>query len=290
MNNFLTRTLTGAIFVALMVGGILWSKWTCIGLFSLIAILGLWEFYMLIEQKGPATPLRAAKKIPGLMLGIIVLAASAGKYFAEMNIHFPFPSVYFAILLFPLYLVFNLFKDKHPTPPFREKPQVASAAQGLSPTLFGILFSVMPFCYLILFYSTEGWYNSEIILGFFLLIWSNDTFAYLVGRVIGKTKLFERISPKKTWEGTIGGATCTQGIAYLISNYFPNLEPIHWHAIALIVSVFGTLGDLVESKLKRSLDVKDSGTILPGHGGILDRFDGVLIAAPFVVCYLIYIR
>lgn len=272
MNNFLTRTLTGAIFVVLMMGGILWSVWSFIGLFSLIAILGLWEFYTLIDQKEKGT-----QKIPGLMLGIILLAASAGKYFMETNTHFPFPGIYFAILIFPLYLIVKLF-DKN------------TAFGIFSPTLFGIQFAVLPFCYLILFYSTDGWYNSEIVLGFFLLIWSNDTFAYLVGRAIGRTKLFERISPKKTWEGTIGGVICTQGIAYLISTYFPNIAPIHWHAIALIVSIFGTLGDLVESKLKRSLDVKDSGTILPGHGGILDRFDGVLIAAPFVVCYLLYIQ
>lgn len=272
MNNFLTRTLTGAVFVALMAGGILWSAWSFIGLFSLIALLGLWEFYTLIGQKEKGT-----QKIPGLMLGLILLTASAGKYFMETNTHFPLPGVHLAILLFPLYLIVKLF-DKNTT-------------FGLfSPTLFGILFAVLPFCYLILFYSTPGWYNSEIILGFFLLIWSNDTFAYLTGRAFGKTKLFERVSPKKTWEGTIGGLLCTQGIAYLISAYFPNMAPMHWHMIALIVSIFGTLGDLVESKLKRSLDVKDSGTILPGHGGILDRFDGALLAAPFVVFYLNFFR
>jgi phosphatidate cytidylyltransferase len=143
-------------------------------------------------------------------------------------------------------------------------------------------------------YSSAGWYNSEnnarIILGFFILIWSNDTFAYLVGRSVGKTKLFQRISPGKTWEGTVGGVICTQGIAYALSIYFTELEPIHWHVVAVIVSVFGTLGDLVESMFKRSLGVKDSGNILPGHGGILDRFDAVLVAAPFVVAYLSLVR
>jgi phosphatidate cytidylyltransferase len=183
--------------------------------------------------------------------------------------------------LFPAFLISALFTKK-------------SNFEIFSPTLFGILFVILPFCYLILFFSSVSYYNSEnnarIVLGFFFLIWANDTFAYLVGRSLGKTKLFERVSPKKTWEGTIGGAACTQGIAWLISLYFTELLPVHWHLLAVIVSVFGTLGDLVESMFKRSLGVKDSGNILPGHGGILDRFDGVLLSAPFAVSYLMLIR
>ena len=273
MSNLVTRTLTGAIFVVLMVGGILWSIWSFIGLFSLIALAGLWEFYSLIQKDEKVT-----RKIPGLMLGVILIGACCGKYFLETNTHLPVPHAELAILLFPTYLIFKLFSTDKPF-------------GVLSPTLFGLLYAVLPFCYLILSYSYVNWYNSEnnarIILGFFILVWSNDTFAYLTGRAMGKHKLFERISPKKTWEGFFGGIVCTQGIAYLLSIYFTELAPMHWFVMALIVSVFGTLGDLVESMFKRSLGVKDSGTILPGHGGILDRFDGVLLAAPFVVVYLL---
>ena len=275
MNNFQTRALTGAVFVVLMVGGILWNIWSFIGLFSLISLLGLWEFYSLIEQKEQGT-----QKIPGIMLGAVLIAASFGKYFIHTNAISPIHGIQFLILVFPIFLIFKLFSKSSPFKVF-------------SPTLFGMLFAVLPFCYLILNYSSVKGYESEnnarIILGFFILIWSNDTFAYLVGRAIGKHKLFERISPKKTWEGFFGGVICTQGIAYVISIYFTELALIHWLAIALIVSVFGTLGDLVESMFKRSLGVKDSGNILPGHGGILDRFDGVLLSAPFVVTYLMLI-
>lgn len=274
MNNFLTRTLTGTLFVVLMAGGILWNIWTFIGLFSLIALLGLWEFYSLIEQKEKGT-----QKIPGLMLGLILIAASGGKYFIQTH-SFSAAAMQILMLLFPLFLLFKLFSKTF-------------SFQGISPTLFGILYTILPFCYLILSYSSVGWYNSEnnsrIIFGFFVLIWSNDTFAYLVGISLGKTKLFERISPKKTWEGTIGGLVCAQGIAFALSIYFTELTPLHWHIVALIVSVFGTLGDLVESMFKRSLGVKNSGNILPGHGGILDRFDGALLAAPFVVAYLMMV-
>lgn len=275
MSNLLTRSLTGAVFAAVMIGGILWNIWSFIGLFSLIALLGLWEFYTLIEGK-----VKGTQKIPGLLLGIILIAACAGKYFVQTNNFSEFPWLPYLILLFPTFLIFKLFSNK--------------PLQIFSPTLFGLLYAVLPFGYLILSFSSVGWYNSDnnarIILGFFFLIWSNDTFAYLVGISIGRTKLFERISPKKTWEGTLGGVLCTQGIAYLLSVYFTELQPLHWHMIALIVSVTGTLGDLVESMFKRSMDVKDSGNILPGHGGILDRFDAVLVAAPFVVCYLLLFR
>lgn len=275
MSNLVTRIITGTVFVIVMVGGILWNIWSYLALFVVIALAGLWEFYTLLDTKE-----KGVQKLPGMMLGVILIGASCGKYFFEVNTSPPLPGIQFLILIFPLFLIFKLFTDHRPLSLF-------------SPTLFGILYTVLPFCYLIIAYSSMDWTstlnNSRIILGFFILIWSNDTFAYVVGRSLGKTKLFERISPKKTWEGTVGGAVLSQLTAWILSIYFTSLEPIHWHVIALIVSVFGTLGDLVESMFKRSLGVKDSGNILPGHGGILDRFDAVLIAAPFVVSYLILV-
>ena len=276
MNNFLTRAITGAVFVVIMVGGIIWNFWSCVLLFSLISLFGLWEFYTLVKEK-----INWVEKTTGILLGIILLAVSCGKYF------FRVPDILFSyafliiILVFPSFLIIKLFKRMELFGIF-------------SFVVFGIFYVILPFCFLILSYSSLSYWevnnNSKIILGYFFLIWSNDTFAYLVGRAIGKTKLFERISPKKTWEGTIGGIVCTQGIAYILSIYFTELAPVHWHIVALIVSVFGTLGDLVESMFKRSLGVKDSGNILPGHGGILDRFDGVLLSSPFVVTYLMLIH
>ncbi len=118
---------------------------------------------------------------------------------------------------------------------------------------------------------------------------ANDTGAYLVGRKFGKHKLFERISPKKTWEGSFGGAILGLGVGYLNAQLFPDLSLFNWMIVALLVVVFGSLGDLVESMFKRSLGIKDSGKLLPGHGGILDRFDGIFIAAPVVYTYLRFI-
>lgn len=134
-----------------------------------------------------------------------------------------------------------------------------------------------------------GEYNYQIVLGFFFLLWANDTGAYLVGRKLGRTKLFERISPKKTWEGSIGGGLMGLGIGYMNALLFPDLSLINWLVVALIVLIFGSLGDLVESMFKRSLNIKDSGKLLPGHGGLLDRFDGIFIAAPIVYTYLRFI-
>jgi phosphatidate cytidylyltransferase len=122
------------------------------------------------------------------------------------------------------------------------------------------------------------------------LLWTSDTGAYLAGRSFGKTKLFERISPKKTWEGSIGGVILSLVVAYGISNLlgFDDVTTFDWMVIALLVVIFGTFGDLFESLLKRNLHIKDSGTILPGHGGVLDRFDGLFLAIPAVFFYLLY--
>ncbi len=129
-------------------------------------------------------------------------------------------------------------------------------------------------------------YSPYIVLGYFFLVWSFDTFAYIIGSTIGRTRLSKRISPKKSWEGTIGGALLTIGVAYLISIYFKELAAIDWFIIAILIIIMASFGDLVESLFKRSLNIKDSGNIIPGHGGLLDRFDGVLLSLPFVFVYL----
>lgn len=283
MNNFWTRLITGAVFVAVIIGCVWWSYWSMAGLFLVISVLGLWEFYSLLEK---------ANFFPQKNTGIIICIALSAYfiYLVSDNIFSAFLLSYTFWLFIPaaMFIFFvELFRNKQF--PF----------QNIGFTFLGLLYIQIPFLFLsslaikqdVDFKHFNGiFFTPNILLGFFFLIWSNDTFAYLVGRAIGRTKLFERISPKKTWEGTIGGMVCAQGIAYLISIYFTELTMIHWMIVSLIVSVFGTLGDLVESMFKRSLGVKDSGNILPGHGGILDRFDAVLLSSPFVVAYLMLIR
>jgi phosphatidate cytidylyltransferase len=149
------------------------------------------------------------------------------------------------------------------------------------------VFVVLPFGF---FYSLGFLvnldFNYHVPLSFMLMLWASDTGAYLFGRKLGKTKLFERHSPKKTWEGFGGGIFMSVLVAVIISFLFKEIVLPVWVGMAVIIVSLGTLGDLVESMLKRSLDVKDSGTLLPGHGGLLDRFDGLLIAAPMVYVYL----
>ncbi|MCL4161855.1 UNVERIFIED_CONTAM: hypothetical protein GTU68_010838 [Idotea baltica] len=142
------------------------------------------------------------------------------------------------------------------------------------------------FVFLILIANYYDDYNPNILLGAFILVWVNDTFAYLVGSKFGKQKLFPSISPKKTVEGFLGGLFFACIASYFISHYTNTLSFSQWLILSIIVSVFGTLGDLIESKFKRQANVKDSGTIMPGHGGLLDRFDSIIFAAPFIYLFL----
>jgi len=157
-------------------------------------------------------------------------------------------------------------------------------------TYLGILYIAIPISLFnfIVFSSTSIniTYSYEILLGYFFLIWANDTGAYLFGVSIGKHRMFPRISPKKSWEGFLGGIIFTTIIAWAISHYFHNITFAHWLMIGLISAIAGVFGDLVESMYKRSLEVKDSGKFLPGHGGILDRFDSIYLSAPIVFAYL----
>ncbi len=141
-----------------------------------------------------------------------------------------------------------------------------------------------------LFNSQKIYYTPYLILGFFSLIWLYDTFAYIVGILIGKHRLFERISPKKSWEGAIGGAVITIGLSTLFPYFLPILKWNQWLIFSILIVIFSTYGDLIESLFKRSLNIKDSGKILPGHGGILDRFDSVLIASPIAFIYLQFLN
>jgi phosphatidate cytidylyltransferase len=159
-------------------------------------------------------------------------------------------------------------------------------------TILGLIYIVLPFSLLNFFFYPElnyGFPSNSLLVGFFIVIWGNDTFAYLAGMAFGKHKLFERISPKKTWEGTVGGALFGIIAAIVLSVFFKELNTFEWIGFALTTIIFGTFGDLFESMIKRSLELKDSGNIMPGHGGILDRFDSVLIAAPFAYIYIVFV-
>ena len=179
-----------------------------------------------------------------------------------------------------LYLIYQLFTKKEIV--------YVTEREKLGLTIRYLIFS---FCFLILLPFYDQNYTPYLMLSILVLIWVNDSFAFIVGKNIGRTKLFVSVSPKKTIEGFIGGFIFTLIAAYLVSISRLNLgfSVIHWFAIAAIISIIGTIGDLVESKLKRQAKIKDSGTIMPGHGGILDRLDSLLFAAPFVYLYINFI-
>lgn len=263
----LTRAITGALFVAALIAGIYFNEIIALSLFSLIVLLGTDEFYTLVKKSKTIQPIRfwglLTNLITFVILGLVILKIIDTKF------------IVVSFLMLFLTFIFELYRKKN-------HPFI-----NISYTVLPVLYIVLPFAmlYHLSFYNTNE-YSFQVILGFFFLLWTSDTGAYLSGRFFGKHKLFERISPKKTWEGSIGGALLTIGIAYILSIYFTNLNFTNWIVIGVLTTVFGGLGDLVESMLKRNLNIKDSGNILPGHGGILDRFDGLLIGIPFVYTYL----
>jgi phosphatidate cytidylyltransferase len=268
VSNFLKRTFTGAVFLVVMIGGIAWNHYSLEVLFFLISMLGLDEFYKLLIKSGHE-PQRKLGLLCGATVFLLILIS---KLIGEQAVF------YLSFVLIACIFFAELYRNKQN--PF----------QNIAYSVIGIIYTVMPFALWVNFikgYSFEaGNYNPHLLLGFFFLMWTNDTGAYLVGRALGKHKLWERISPKKTWEGFFGGLVLSICIGYVISLFYTELHYILWMIMAVIVSVFGTMGDLVESAFKRSIDAKDSGSILPGHGGILDRFDGVFLSTPFVLVLL----
>jgi phosphatidate cytidylyltransferase len=267
MNNFTKRALTALVFVLVLIGCILANQLTFSLLFLFFTIIGMWEFYA-ISHLGENNP----QKYFGIFLGVSIFIAFTLIAMNKQN-------ALILLLFLPLfYFVFVIELYRKRNNPFR----------NIAFTILGIFYVAVPFG-LLNFISVNqytGTYEPRILIGIMLILWASDTGAYLVGSKIGKRKLFERISPKKSWEGSFGGALLSLIAAYVVSRLFSVFPTKHWFMIAFIIVVMGTLGDLVESLYKRSKNVKDSGTLLPGHGGILDRFDSLLLASPFIYTYL----
>ncbi|MDR2887308.1 MAG: phosphatidate cytidylyltransferase [Bacteroidales bacterium] len=277
MNNFVKRAITGAGIVIFCLGGF-WLHPLSFFISGIVILAGTqWEYYMLIKKSG-ALP----QVIPGMLMSVsaYILSTLAAAGLLEIK--------YIATLaVFPLIAMIAELYNKNKKP-----------FDSLAHTFFPVFYTGLPF-YLFPFaafshtglssllpYSGEA-FSPGIIIGFFILIWANDTGAYLAGRIFGRHKLFERISPRKTWEGFIGGLIFTVVASWLLSGWLGVVSGFYWAVIAVIVSTAGTYGDLVESMLKRSVGVKDSGNIMPGHGGFLDRFDSAIAAFPAIYLFIL---
>lgn len=268
MNESIVRTLSGIVYIVLLLSATLFSSLSFLILFGIFLLLSVLEFCRLVNLD---------KTIPLIIaaLGFVIF----GFGFVVDNNSLSNLALTLAGLFISIMLLNDLFSKKLFVP--KDRNSKLSHLIG---------YVIIPFLLLIKLPFLEGTYNPYILIGSFILIWTNDTFAYIVGKTMGKRKLFERISPKKTIEGFLGGMFFTIIAAYILSNFTTFITPLFhsplvWMGAAIILVIFGTLGDLVESKLKRNAGVKDSGNIMPGHGGILDRLDSIIFAIPFLFLY-----
>ena len=270
MSNFWTRTFAGIVFLIVLIGSIVWCEYSFFVLFLFLSTIGTIEFYN-VAHKGGLSP----QKWIGVIITVLMYSATYCSIKGYLNPHFLF--LFIPLLLFVF--IAELFRNKK------------YPIENIAYTVLGVFYVSVPFALLhfLVFDSITLNYNFHVILGVFIIIWSNDTGAYLAGLKFGRTKLFERISPKKTWEGSMGGFVFAMVAAFFISRNFIDITFYNWLVLAFIIVFTGSLGDLVESMLMRSVNIKDSGNIIPGHGGILDRFDSFLFSVPFVVAYLMLI-
>jgi phosphatidate cytidylyltransferase len=277
MKGITRRAATAAIFVLVMLTGLFVGKMSFIALFAVITALCLWEYLNLVLNHDSRRDLIrifigvAFGLTPFVLATFMHVATATNERFVILTLVLFFPLIFLAF-------IYELFSGS-------EKP-----FQNVALIVLGMIYIGAPFALLDFIAFDGNSFNVWPIFGLLLLTWMNDTGAYLIGSMLGRTPLLPRISPKKTWEGTLGGVVVTFGVAYLFCALTGELRLVDWMVLAAIVSVFGSLGDLVESMLKRSLGVKDSGTLMPGHGGVLDRFDAFIFLLPFAAAYLLYIR
>lgn len=267
MSNFWVRTITGLSMVFILLAGLYFNEWIFAGLFFVIAVLGILEFYHIVSSEN-CQP----QKIFGAAAGAILYLAITGVHYI------PFSPVLLPIPLFFAPFIIEIYRKK-------QEPLI-----NIAITILPVFYIALPLALLNLINDKAAFHflGFPIFLtGYFILTWSYDTGAYLYGKKFGKHKLFERISPKKTWEGTIAGSIIALLVATALFFLVKEIKLVDWLALTIMILVFGTFGDLIESLIKRNLNIKDSGSLLPGHGGILDRFDSILITAPFVFLYFI---
>ena len=277
MKNLGVRTLSGAVLAVVVLGAILWSQWSFGLLLALLLVCGMMEFYSLAGKRG-----RRPQRFVGLVAGLVLFALNFAFVSDDIQILGSANRTFgcgmaFLLLLLPVMFICELYRRG-------EDP-----AGNIATTLLGLVYVAMPLslmCYFPII-ASETW-SPWVMLFYIFIIWANDVFAYLVGMSVGRHRLCERLSPKKSWEGFFGGVIGAVAMGLLAARVLEDSYAA-WAGLALVASVTGVLGDLVESMFKRAAGVKDSGTLIPGHGGVLDRFDAMLLSAPFVFVYMLFV-
>jgi phosphatidate cytidylyltransferase len=268
MNNFVKRSLSGFFFVTLIVGSILLNRFAFLVVFAIITGWTVSEFHKLTNLQ------KDIKVMPGIASISAIILFLTSFFYASGILPFMVFSIY--AICFVIILISELFQQK------------VNPVHNWAYFILGQIFIALPFSLLNFILFIDSW-QPFILLAVFVVIWLNDTGAYLVGVNFGKHKMFKRISPKKSWEGFVGGAVAALFSGYFFSLLIPQINLLNWIIFSEIIVIFGTFGDLIESLLKRTLNVKDSGNVIPGHGGLLDRFDSMLLVTPVVFMFLCYL-
>ncbi len=271
MNTFLTRTISGAFYAAIILGAIFTGPAVFGLLMMVFLILAILEFSRITKATGyaPALPLLMVSSLVVYLAGFLVTQhlLSAGSFLLAM-------------VILPAAILLQVFSSQK------------GRMERIGMLLLGVTYLTVPLLLLNLLYYQDFAFEDpapSLLLGLFLIIWINDTFAYITGSLIGRNKLAASISPQKTVEGALGGLAFSLAGGYALAMIFPQQTVPQWMIISIITVIFGTFGDLFESVLKRRAGIKESGNIIPGHGGILDRIDSILLAAPFVFIYVYFI-
>jgi len=266
LKTILIRSLSGAIYVILILGDLLLHKSAFALVIMLFNLQALREYYTM-QKVGRI-------RIPALIIGTLIFTLAHLVW--SMKLDTQWLSV---IGLSPMVLMlFSLFTKSD------------NQKSDISTTIFGFAYITLPLLMVNAINLSEESRFSYVLMAMLLIIWTNDIFAYLTGMAFGRHKIFERVSPKKTWEGFFGGIVAALGMGYLTFSYIDGLSLWSWLAISILIALSGVAGDFVESLFKRSAGVKDSGNLIPGHGGILDRIDSLLFAAPVLYLCLILLK
>lgn len=275
LRNLVVRTASGAVLLAVVLGAAYGGKFAYGAFLLLIVVVGMWEFYNLAAATG-SEPRRAIGLASGIVLFVTSFFLFDGYVSRSMfDVDMLLGGLLYFTILIPLCFIIELFHAS-------ETP-----IRNVATTLMGLLYVAYPMSFMLFIpLLFTGEWSAEAFLFYLFIVWGNDVFAYLTGVTIGRHKMCPRISPKKSWEGFVGGIVGALAMG-AVGSVVVGGDMAMWLGLALVVSLTSVLGDLVESMFKREADIKDSGRILPGHGGMLDRFDALLISSPFAFVYLI---